>query len=243
MTLSSTSFQQAEIKVDRGTSKQLGMILKILGRGKTLKKKKFTKTFRTPLQKFRRCHPVLYSGSTLCSHAPSLPSHLTPPSLSHLTTSFEHGVETHFSIFIWHGPKGPLLPLHKVTLRGRELPLLGYLVICHLRRPPQRPRRFPLLRVERPLVPHLLLLSIEFSAMPSCKRARTSDLGESSKASQPEPPVATHARAPTDSKLPFDMLPGSIIRSPMLTALPIEGNSDSRLRPFHSEFYFDQEAF
>ena len=91
---------------------------------------------------------------------PSLPSHLTPPSLSHLTTSFEHGVETHFSIFIWHGPKGPLLPLHKVTLRGRELPLLGYLVICHLRRPPQRPRRFPLLRVERPLVPHLLLLSI-----------------------------------------------------------------------------------
>ena len=78
-------------------------------------------------------------------HTP--PSHLTPPSLSHSTPPFEHG------------PKGPLLPLRRVALRGREPPLLEYLVICHLRRPPQRPRRFPFLRVECPLVPHILLLS------------------------------------------------------------------------------------
>ena len=32
-------------------------------------------------------------------------------------------------------------------------------MIRHLRSPPQRPHRFPLLRVERPLVPPLLLLS------------------------------------------------------------------------------------
>ena len=60
---------------------------------------------------------------------------------------------------IWQGPEGPLLPLRRVVLRGREPPLLECLMIRHLRRPPQRPRTFHLLRVENPLVPHLLLLS------------------------------------------------------------------------------------
>ena len=71
------------------------------------------------------------------------------------------------------------------------------------------------------------------------KRARTSGLGESSRASHPKPPVTTHARAPADSEFPFDMSPESIIRRPMLTAPPIEGNSACRARPFHSELYFD----
>ena len=38
------------------------------------------------------------------------------------------------------------------------------------------------------------------------------------------------------------MSPESIIRRPMVTASPIEGNSDYRVRPFHSELYFDQEV-
>ncbi|RVX03784.1 hypothetical protein CK203_022996 [Vitis vinifera] len=78
---------------------------------------------------------------------------------------------------------------------------------------------------------------------PLAKRARTSDPGESSRAPHPKPLVATHARAPADFELPSNMSPGSIIRHPMLTAPPIEGNSDYKLRHFHSEFYFDQEAF
>ena len=52
-----------------------------------------------------------------------------------------------------------MLPLLRVALRGREPHLLGCLVILHLRRPPQRPRRFPLQRVEHSLVHSLLLLN------------------------------------------------------------------------------------
>ena len=39
------------------------------------------------------------------------------------------------------------------------------------------------------------------------------------------------------------MSPRSIIRCSMLIAPPIKGKSDCRSRLFHSEFYFDQEAF
>ena len=77
---------------------------------------------------------------------------------------------------------------------------------------------------------------------PPAKKARILGPSESSRASQPEPPIATHACAPADSEFPSDMSPGSIIRRAMLTAPPIEGNSDCRARPFHSELYFDQEA-
>ena len=108
---------------------------------------------------FSQCHPVpLFWFHPLFTCPPS-PSHHTPPSLYHSTPPFEHGLKAHFSISIWQGPEGPLLPHRIVALRGREPPLLECLVICHLRRPPKRPRRFPFLRVERPLVPPLLLLS------------------------------------------------------------------------------------
>ena len=74
---------------------------------------------------------------------------------------------------------------------------------------------------------------------PPTKKARTSGLGKSSRAPQPEPPIA---RAPVDSELPSNMSSEFIIRHPMITTPPIEGNSDCRARPFHSELYFDQEA-
>ncbi|KAL6313787.1 hypothetical protein AAG906_010206 [Vitis piasezkii] len=67
---------------------------------------------------------------------------------------------------------------------------------------------------------------------PPAKMARTSSPSESSRA--PEPPA--------DSEVPTDLSPGSIIRRLMLIASPIEGNSDYRARPFHSELYFDQKA-
>ncbi|RVW76489.1 hypothetical protein CK203_053370 [Vitis vinifera] len=64
------------------------------------------------------------------------------------------------------------------------------------------------------------------------KTARTSGSGESSKASE-------HL---TDSMLPIDLSPESIIRRLMVTTSPIEGNSDYGARPFNSELYFDQET-
>ncbi|RVW98894.1 hypothetical protein CK203_033767 [Vitis vinifera] len=67
---------------------------------------------------------------------------------------------------------------------------------------------------------------------PSAKRARTSGPDESSRASKP----------PENSEVPYDMSPETIIRRPMVTTPPIEGNSDCRARPFHLELYFDQEA-
>ena len=64
---------------------------------------------------------------------------------------------------------------------------------------------------------------------PSTKRAKTSGPGESFRAFEPS----------VDSELPSDMSPESIIRRLMVIALPIEGNSDCRARPFHSELHFD----
>ncbi|RVW38729.1 hypothetical protein CK203_077535 [Vitis vinifera] len=68
--------------------------------------------------------------------------------------------------------------------------------------------------------------------LPPTKKAKTSGPSESSKASE----------SPADSEVPTDLSSKSIIRHSMLTAPPIEGNSDCRARPFHSELYFDQEA-
>ena len=68
------------------------------------------------------------------------------------------------------------------------------------------------------------------------KRARTSGPGESSRHSQPDP------RAPTNSQRSSSISPEAIIKRPMVTAPPIEGNSDYRARPFNSKLYFDLEA-
>ena len=67
---------------------------------------------------------------------------------------------------------------------------------------------------------------------PPTKRAKTSGPRESSKAFE----------QPTDSELPIDLLLESIIRRPIVTTPLIEGNSDCRVRPFHSKLYFDQET-
>ncbi|RVW66841.1 hypothetical protein CK203_065800 [Vitis vinifera] len=48
---------------------------------------------------------------------------------------------------------------------------------------------------------------------------------------------------PTDSQIPSGMTPEMIIKRPMLTQPPIEGNLDYRARPFHSELCFDVAAF
>ena len=68
------------------------------------------------------------------------------------------------------------------------------------------------------------------------KKARTSGPRELFRHSQPDP------RDLTNSQLPSSISPKAIIKRPMVTVPPIEGNSDCRARPFHSELYFDLEA-
>ncbi|KAL6324693.1 hypothetical protein AAG906_015276 [Vitis piasezkii] len=78
---------------------------------------------------------------------------------------------------------------------------------------------------------------------PPAKKARTSGLGESSRASQPEPPIATHARAPADFVLPSNMSPGSIIRCPMLIAPPIEDSYGLLQRYYLEQLMTPREFF
>ncbi|KAL6312844.1 hypothetical protein AAG906_022593 [Vitis piasezkii] len=47
----------------------------------------------------------------------------------------------------------------------------------------------------------------------------------------------------TESQIPSGMTPEVIIRQPMVTQPPIEGNLDCRARPFHSELCFDRKTF
>ena len=72
--------------------------------------------------------------------------------------------------------------------------------------------------------------------LPSTKKAKVSSLGESSTPQQPQPPAI-------ESQIPFGMTLEAIIKRPMVTQPPLEGNLDCRARPFHSELCFDMETF
>ena len=48
---------------------------------------------------------------------------------------------------------------------------------------------------------------------------------------------------PSDSQTPSGMTPEVLIRRPMLTQPPIEGNLDYRARPFHFDLCFDTVTF
>ena len=71
---------------------------------------------------------------------------------------------------------------------------------------------------------------------PPAKKAKVSGLGESSAPPQPQPPAI-------ESQIPFGMTPEAIIRRPMVTQPPIEGNLDCRAKPFHFKLCFDIETF
>ncbi|KAL6348212.1 hypothetical protein AAG906_003078 [Vitis piasezkii] len=47
----------------------------------------------------------------------------------------------------------------------------------------------------------------------------------------------------TESQIPSSMTPEVVIRRPMVTQPPIEGNFDCRARPFHSKLCFDTATF
>ena len=76
---------------------------------------------------------------------------------------------------------------------------------------------------------------------PPSKRARTSDLGESS-SSKPLEPQSPPTQGPARD-LPPDLSPASIIRRPYFHCSPIPGNADCSTRDVHNEIYYDLPAF
>ena len=83
------------------------------------------------------------------------------------------------------------------------------------------------------------------SSQPPKKKAKVSESalidlsepeGPSSEPQASQPP-------PTDSQILSGMAPEVLIKRPMLTQPPIEGNLDCRARPFHSELCFDRATF
>ena len=64
---------------------------------------------------------------------------------------------------------------------------------------------------------------------------------------QPSPPPVKKPQPsqPQDkeSQISSSMTPEVVIRRPMVTQPPIEGNLDYRARPFHSELYFNIATF
>ena len=79
---------------------------------------------------------------------------------------------------------------------------------------------------------------------PPKKKAKVSepiDLTEPSLEPESEPqPSQPPAK---ESQIPSGMNPDVVIRRPMVTQPPIEGNLDCRARPFHSELCFDTTTF
>ena len=71
---------------------------------------------------------------------------------------------------------------------------------------------------------------------PPKKKVRISAPLEPSEPQPPQPPV-------TKSQIPSRMTPEVVIRRPMVTQPPIEGNLDCRARPFHSKLCFDRATF
>nr|CAN79586.1 hypothetical protein VITISV_009563 [Vitis vinifera] len=110
-------------------------------------------------------------------------------------------------------------------------------------KPPRPPRVLP--SVEgAPMSPPVRRYHTRASSQPPKKKAKVSepaliDLSEPEEpSSEPQPP-----QPPLDSQIPSGMTLEMIIRRPMLTQPPIEGNLDCRARPFHSKLCFDMAAF
>nr|CAN81767.1 hypothetical protein VITISV_033398 [Vitis vinifera] len=66
-----------------------------------------------------------------------------------------------------------------------------------------------------------------------------------SSAPSSEPPTEPQEHQPplSESQIPSGIAPEVLIRRPMMTQPPIEGNLDYRARPFHSELCFDTATF
>ena len=111
---------------------------------------------------------------------------------------------------------------------------------------PPRPRVVPPPVEDAPMSPTMRHYHTRSSSHPSKKKVRVSEpelinLSEQSL----EPPIEPQpSQSPsTESQIPSGMTPEVLIRHPMVTQPPIEGNLDYRARPFHSELCFNRVTF
>ena len=82
------------------------------------------------------------------------------------------------------------------------------------------------------------------ASRPPKKKARVSEPIDLSEPSLEPPPKPQSSQPPaTESQIPSGMTPKVLIRRPMVTQPPIEGNLDYRARPFHSKLCFDTATF
>ena len=112
---------------------------------------------------------------------------------------------------------------------------------------PSRPLRTPPPVQEAPRNPPVRRYHTRASSQPPKMKAKVFepaliDLSEPQQ-SQPASEPQLSQPPPLDSQIPSGMTPEMIIKRPMLTQPPIEGNLDCRARPFHSELCFDVAAF
>ncbi|RVW18421.1 Retrovirus-related Pol polyprotein from transposon 297 [Vitis vinifera] len=110
---------------------------------------------------------------------------------------------------------------------------------------PSRPPRIPSPVEDAPMSPPVRRYQTRASSQPPKKKAKVSE-PELIDLSEPEEPSSEPQPSqppPTDSQIPSGMAPKVLIRRPMLTQPPIEGNLDYRARPFHSELCFDAATF
>ncbi|RVW22335.1 hypothetical protein CK203_108738 [Vitis vinifera] len=85
------------------------------------------------------------------------------------------------------------------------------------------------------------LTIVESSSEPESKPTSSPPLAKKSPPPAKKPqPSQTLTK---ESQIPSSMTPEVVIRRPMVTQPPIEGNLDSRVRPFHSELCFDIATF
>ncbi|KAL6310964.1 hypothetical protein AAG906_007817 [Vitis piasezkii] len=101
-------------------------------------------------------------------------------------------------------------------------------------KPQESPKRSPF------RIPFLSLHGQKFLlAVPKPSRFLASSISVPSPAPEPQEPQPPLP----EPQIPAEIAPEEIIRRPMLTQPPIEGNLDCRARPFHSELCFDIATF
>nr|CAN76194.1 hypothetical protein VITISV_025049 [Vitis vinifera] len=128
-------------------------------------------------------------------------------------------------------------PVHRVqgsmTEPSQPLPILASVEDAPLSSPT---RRYEMRRP--PTTPGVSSSHAKKSgSRPPKKKARVSaPLEPSEPPSEPQSPAI-------ESQIPFGMTPKVVIRRPMVTQPPIEGNLDCRARPFYSKLCFDRATF
>ena len=122
----------------------------------------------------------------------------------------------------------------------KETPVQGFMS------EPPRPLVVPPPVEDAPLSPPVRRYQTRSSSHSPKKKARVSKLeliNLLEPSSEPPPKPQPSQPPPTQSQIPSGMTPEVLIRCPMVSQPPIEGNLDCRARPFHSELYFDTTTF